>query len=193
MSFLRTLHIKNLTKSLTRSYCNNKPVIAVTPQFSNKKEDSKDNSTDSTKLEKRVIKQVTIEKEQDAQIRIRLSKECNAFYTGLGKPVASVKYGSIRIPESIELPTKRDNDWFSYNFGQLEASAVNCSPESIAKPQPKSDVSSNTKVDGRNTKNSGGDISGPSGSSSVPRPVRQEPAKVNQKVCTAFEKSVSFF
>lgn len=180
MSFLRILHIKNLTKHLNRLYGDNKPVITVTPQIANKNEDSKDNSTDSTKFEKRVIQQVTIEKEQDAQIRIRLSKECNAFYTGLGKPVASVKYGSIRIPESIDMPTKPD-DWYSYNFGQLEATAVNCPPEgSTAKPQPKGEVSSNTKVDGNNAKG-GGDISGSggSGSSSVPRPVRQEPAKVN--------------
>lgn len=175
MSFLRTLHFK--TKPLTRLYCDNKPVITITPQLANKNEDSKDNSTNRAKFEKRVIKQVTIEKEHDAQIRIRLSKECNAFYTGLDKPVATVKYATIRIPEPTEVPTKPENDWFSYNFGQLEESAVNCPPdESIAKPQPKSDLSSKTKVDGKNT---GGDISGSSGSGSVPRPVRQEPAKVN--------------
>lgn len=103
---------KNIIKIFIRSYCKSKPpeilpALQEVTKKTNLPEEclkiTSEKSEECAKFEERVIKQILVEKEQDAHLQSSVSKECNRYFIASQKTtLASNKCGVIRL-ENITL------------------------------------------------------------------------------------------
>ncbi|XP_050296394.1 ATP synthase subunit b, mitochondrial-like [Anthonomus grandis grandis] len=163
-----------LNKRIIRFYCKKTPTNLIELK---KAASTKDASTECAKFEERCLKQVSLEKEVDANLQSRLSKECRILFTSPSNKSPYTKCGAIHLDKSA-FP-KNSQDWITYDFdqakvldtgGTLEMKSMSCLPEVTIPVPPQSAV----KISDVSSSQAAG-----SGTGSYPnRPIRQEPGKV---------------
>lgn len=104
-------HKRSIIKIFLRSYCKSKPpeILPAIEQVTKKTNLSEEcvkitteKSEECVKFEERAIKQILVEKEQDAHLQSSVSKECNRYFIASQKTLASNKCGVIHL-ENITL------------------------------------------------------------------------------------------
>ncbi|KAH1007026.1 hypothetical protein HUJ04_004308 [Dendroctonus ponderosae] len=178
MPQLKVFLTKTPFKDLGKFYCTKNAATLLQTSKTLKQEQQLENSADlatgnsdeCAKFEQRMAKQVLIEKEQDANLQSRLSKDCKVFLARCNSATA-LRCGSIRV-EQLAPPTGSP-DWLSDNFTkfQLEESGK-CPPVPTNCPEP-------AKPKEPQCAPAGGTDGGSKESTvAPPRLVRQEPGKV---------------